>query len=63
MEVAKAVVQRDLTILQVEAAAEMYKKPLEEIAKSIHYEPLPDEVRTVIVAVWQQGGLLPHSCS
>jgi hypothetical protein len=30
----------------------MYKKPLEEIAKSIHYEPLPHEMRTVIVAAW-----------
>jgi hypothetical protein len=59
VEAAKAVVQLDLAILQAEAAAGMYRKPIEEIAKSIHYEPLPDEVRTVIIAAWRRGGLLP----
>jgi len=54
-------VQLDLAILQAEAAAGMSKKPLEEIAESIHYEPLPDEVRTLIVAAWQRGGLLPRA--
>ena len=59
VEAAKAVVQLDLAILQAEAAAGMYRKPVEELAKSVHYEPLPPEIRTVIIAAWQRGGLLP----
>ena len=37
----------------------MYKKPVEMTVKEIHYDPLPDEVRTVIIASWKRGGLLP----
>lgn len=59
VEAAKAVVQLDLAILQAEAAAGMYRKPVEELAKAVHYEPLPPEIRTVIIAAWQRGGLLP----
>jgi hypothetical protein len=32
---------------------------MEQLAKEIHYEPLPGEVRAVIIAAWQRGGLLP----
>jgi hypothetical protein len=58
-EAAKNIVMMDLAILQAEAAAGMYKKPVEEIARTIHYEPLPQEVRTVVIAAWERGGLLP----
>jgi hypothetical protein len=62
VEAAKAVVQLDLAILQAEAAAGMYRKSPEDLAKSIPpYEPLPGEVRAVIVAAWQRGGLLPKA--
>jgi hypothetical protein len=37
----------------------MYKKPLDAIVKQYRYDPLPDEVRAVIVATWTRGGLLP----
>jgi hypothetical protein len=37
----------------------MYKKPIETIAKEYQYDPLPDEVRAVIIASWRRGGLLP----
>lgn len=30
---------KDLALLQAEAAAGLYRKPIEEIAKAIHYEP------------------------
>ncbi len=59
VEAAKSVVMLDLAILQAEAAAGMYKKPVELLAKEIHYEPLPGEVRAVVIAAWQRGGLLP----
>jgi hypothetical protein len=49
----------DLAILQAEAAAGMYKKPIEVLAREVHYEPLPDELRTVVIAAWTRGGLLP----
>lgn len=60
-EAAKNIVMMDLAILQAEAAAGMYKKPIDEIARTIHYEPLPGEVRAVVIAAWQRGGLLPKS--
>jgi hypothetical protein len=54
-EAAKNIVMMDLAILQAEAAAGMYRKPIEALAKEIHYEPVPVEVRTVIIAAWQRG--------
>ena len=36
----------------------MCKKPITELAKEVHYEPLPGEVRAVVIAAWQRGGLL-----
>jgi hypothetical protein len=59
IKAAKNVVMMDLALLSAEIANGMYKKPLDAIAKDIHYEPLPDEVRAVIIASWKRGGLLP----
>jgi hypothetical protein len=52
IEAAKNIVMMDLALLQAEIANGMYKKPIDEIAKEIRYDPLPDEVRTVIIAAW-----------
>lgn len=41
VEAAKNVVMLDLAILNVEAAAGMYKKPIDVLAKEILWEPLP----------------------
>jgi hypothetical protein len=60
-EAAKNIVMMDLAILQAEAAAGMYKKPIEVLAREAHYEPLPAEVRTVVIAAWTRGGLLPKA--
>ena len=49
----------DLALLQAEAAAGLYKKPIEVLTREIHYEPLPPEVRMVIIAAWKRGGMLP----
>jgi hypothetical protein len=54
-EAAKNIVMMDLAILQAEAAAGMYKKPLEVLAREVHYEPLPGEVRAVVITAWQRG--------
>ncbi len=43
----------DLTILQAEAAAGIYNKPITELAREVRYEPLPGEARTVIIAAWK----------
>lgn len=59
VEAAKSVVMLDLAILNAEAAAGMYKKPIEVLAREVHYEPLPPETRAVVIAAWQRGGLLP----
>jgi hypothetical protein len=58
VEAAKSVVMLDLAILNAEAAAGMYKKPIADIAKQFQYEPLPGEVRVAVIAAWQRGGLL-----
>ena len=60
-EAAKNIVMMDLAILQAEAAAGMYKKPIDVLAREVHYEPLPAEVRTVVIAAWIRGGLLPKT--
>jgi hypothetical protein len=61
-DAAKNIVMMDLAILQAEAAAGMYKEPIEEMARTIHYEPLSPEVRTIVIAAWTRGGgLLPKS--
>ena len=59
IEAAKNVVMIDLALLSAEIANGMYKKPIEAIVKEYRYDPLPDEVRAVIVASWKRGGLLP----
>jgi hypothetical protein len=61
VEAAKAVVILDLAILNAEAAAGMYKKPIELLAKEIRYDPLPPEVRVAVIAAWSRGGLLPRA--
>ena len=33
---------------------------VQKAAKEIRYDPLPDEVRTVVIAAWSRGGLLPR---
>jgi hypothetical protein len=61
VEAAKAVVMLDLAILNAEAAAGMYKRPIADIAKQFQYEPLPGEVRVAVIAAWRRGGLLPSA--
>jgi len=59
IEAAKNLVMMDLALLQAEAAAGLYKKPVTEIAKEIRYDPLPPETRLVIIQAWERGGMLP----
>jgi hypothetical protein len=61
VEAAKSVVMLDLAILNAEAAAGMFKKPIELLSREIHYEPLPTEVRVAVIAAWQRGGMLPRA--
>jgi hypothetical protein len=61
IEAAKNVVMMDLALLSAEIANGMYKKPIEAIVKEYRYDPLPDEVRAVIIASWRRGGLLPEA--
>jgi len=56
VEAAKSVVMLDLAVLNAEAAAGMFKKPAEAIAKEIRYDPLPPEIRGVIIAAWVLAG-------
>jgi len=56
IEAGKNVVMLDLAILSAEIANGVYKKPIEAMAREIHYEPLSGEIRTVIIASWMRGG-------
>ena len=37
----------------------MYKKPVEALAKEIRYDPLPEDVRVVVIQSWKNFGTLP----
>lgn len=60
-EACKNMVMMDLAILQAEAAAGMYKKPVDQLVKEFRYDPLPDEIRVAVIASWKRGGLLPEA--
>jgi acyl-CoA reductase-like NAD-dependent aldehyde dehydrogenase len=60
-EAAKNIVMIDLAIHQAEAAAGMYKKPVEVLAREVRYDPLPPETRMIVIAAWERGGLLPQA--
>jgi hypothetical protein len=58
-EAGKAIVAMDLAILRAELDNGLYKKPIEMIAKEFQYEPLPPEIRVLVIAGWRKAGLLP----
>ena len=59
IDAAKTIVMLDFTLLKAEIETGMYKKPIELLAKEIHYDPLPDDVRVVIIQSWKNFGMLP----
>jgi hypothetical protein len=61
-EAVKTVVMLDLALLKAEIETGTYKKPIKALAADIRYEPLPGEIRAVIIA-WQRGGLPPKPLS
>jgi hypothetical protein len=61
IEAAKNFAMLDLALLKVEIECGMYKKPLEVLAREAHYEPLPPEVRAVVIAAWIRGDMLPKT--
>jgi hypothetical protein len=61
VEAAKALVMLDLAVFKAELETGMFKKPIDLIAKEFRYDPLPDEVRAVIIASWTRGGWLPRA--
>jgi len=60
-EAAKNIVMMDLAILSAEAAAGMYKKPIDALVKEFRYDPLPDEIRVAVIASWKRGNMLPRA--
>jgi hypothetical protein len=61
VEAAKALVMLDLAVFKAELETGTFKKPVEVLAKEFQYDPLPNEVRTVVIAAWTRGGLLPRT--
>ena len=60
VEAAKALVMLDLAVFKAEIETGMHTKPIEEMAKAIQYDPLPDEVRLLVIAAWKRGSMLPE---
>jgi hypothetical protein len=58
-DAAKTVVMLDLALLKAEIETGMYKKPMEALIDAIRYEPLPTEVREVVIRSWRNFGMLP----
>jgi hypothetical protein len=61
IEAAKNVVMTDLALLNAEIANGMYKKLVEALAKEIRNDPLPEDVRIVVIQSWRNLGLLPEA--
>jgi hypothetical protein len=61
IEAAKSVVILDLALLSAEVTNGMYKKPIDMIAREFRYDPLPPEVRAVVIAAWIRGDMLPQT--
>lgn len=61
IDTSKNLAMLDAALLKVEIECGMYKKPIDDMAKEMRYEPLPGEVRAVIIAAWEQGGLPPKA--
>jgi hypothetical protein len=38
-----------------------YKKPINALAREIHYEPLPEDMRIVVIRSWKIFGMLPRA--
>jgi len=61
VEAAKALVMLDLAVFKAELETGMFKKPADVVAREFQYDPLPAEVRTLVIAAWTRGGLLPRA--
>lgn len=59
VEAAKALVMLDLAVFKAEIETGMFQKPVKVMAKEIHYEPIPEEIRRAIIASWMRTQLLP----
>jgi len=59
IDAAKTIVMLDFTLLKAEIETGMYKKPIELLAKEIRYDPLPDDIRIVVIQSWKNFGMLP----
>jgi hypothetical protein len=51
----------DLALLSAEIANGMYKKPVNALAQEIHYEPLPEDMRIVVIRSSKIFGMLPRA--
>lgn len=61
VEAAKSIAMLDLALLKTEIECGMYKKPIDAIAREFQYEPLPGEIRTVVIQSWRNFGMLPEA--
>ena len=61
IKAAKNVVMMDLALLLAEITNGMYRKPIDVIAREFQYDPLPAEVRMVVIAAWQRRRLLSQA--
>lgn len=60
VEAARQIVTLDLALLKAEIECRICHKPLAEIVEGYAYDPLPGEIRAVVIAAWARVGLLPQ---
>lgn len=48
----------DLALVEAEVKNGIYQRPIDAVAKEIRYEPLPADIRKVVIASWKRNGLL-----
>jgi len=51
----------DIAVFKAEPETGMFKKSVEEISKDIKYDPLPADIRVIVIKSWQNFGLLPEA--
>jgi hypothetical protein len=61
IEAAKNFAILELALMQAEISNGFYAKPIDVIAREFQFEPLPPEVRTVVIAAWMRGDMLPRA--
>lgn len=60
IEASKNFAMLELALMQAEITNGFYKQPMDAIVREFRYDPLPPEVRGIVVAAWIRGNMVPR---